>query len=74
MGAKERKQLAEQTLVADAPGGKIVVHIGESSDAAYFILKGGLDRAGAYGQRHERGRQPIPDHSFQGNQAFGRLL
>jgi CRP-like cAMP-binding protein len=40
MGAKERKQLAEQTLVADAPGGKIVVHIGESSDAAYFILKG----------------------------------
>ncbi len=42
MGARERKRLAEQTLVADAPGGKIVVHIGESSDAAYFILKGSV--------------------------------
>ncbi|MGZ6317520.1 MAG: MFS transporter [Anaerolineales bacterium] len=42
MGATERRRLAEQTLVADAPGGKIVVHIGESSDAAYFILKGSV--------------------------------
>jgi CRP-like cAMP-binding protein len=42
MSVKERKRLADQTLVADAPGGKIVVHIGESSDAAYFILKGSV--------------------------------
>ena len=40
MSAKDRKRLAEQTLVAEAPGGKIVVHRGERSDAAYFILKG----------------------------------
>jgi CRP-like cAMP-binding protein len=42
MDLRERKRLAEQTLVADAPGGKIVVHVGESSDAAYFILKGSV--------------------------------
>ena len=43
MEMKERQRLAEQTLVADAPGGKIVVHRGETSDAAYFILKGSVD-------------------------------
>jgi MFS family permease len=42
MSPKERKQLAEQTLVADVPGGKIVVHVGEFSDAAYFILQGSV--------------------------------
>lgn len=42
MSAKDRRQLAERTLVADVPGGKIVVHLGESSDAAYFILKGSV--------------------------------
>lgn len=42
MSVRERRQLAEQTLVADAPGGKIVVHRGETSDAAYFILKGSV--------------------------------
>jgi CRP-like cAMP-binding protein len=37
---KERRELAAQTLVADAPGGTVVVHKGEVSDAAYFILDG----------------------------------
>jgi MFS family permease len=40
MTAKERAQLASDTLVAAAPGGKVVVYRGEASDAAYFILKG----------------------------------
>jgi hypothetical protein len=40
MTAKERAQLASDTLVAQAPGGKVVVYRGEESDAAYFILKG----------------------------------
>jgi MFS family permease len=35
-----RQNLAAQTLVADAPGGTIVVRKGEASDAAYFILNG----------------------------------
>lgn len=35
-----RQSLAAQTLVADAPGGTIVVRKGEASDAAYFILNG----------------------------------
>jgi CRP-like cAMP-binding protein len=42
MNPKERKLLAAQTLVADAPGGKIIVYRGEASDAAYFILKGSV--------------------------------
>ena len=37
---KERDQLAADTLVAEAPGGKVVVYLGEASDSAYFILKG----------------------------------
>jgi Cyclic nucleotide-binding domain len=40
MTAKEQAQLASDTLVAQAPGGKVVVYRGEASDAAYFILKG----------------------------------
>ena len=40
MSSKERDQLAAQTLVATAPGGKIVVYRGETSDMAYFILRG----------------------------------
>jgi MFS family permease len=40
MTPKERAQLASDTLVAEAPGGKVVVYRGEESDAAYFILKG----------------------------------
>jgi hypothetical protein len=40
MSPKERAQLASDTLVADAPGGKVVVYRGETSDSAYFILKG----------------------------------
>lgn len=42
MTSKERQQLAAETLVAEAPGGKIVVYRGEASDAAYFILKGSV--------------------------------
>jgi len=42
MPSKERSQLAKDTLVADAPGGKIVVYRGEASDSAYFILKGSV--------------------------------
>jgi len=42
MSPKERMQLASDTLVAEAPGGKVVVYRGESSDAAYFILKGSV--------------------------------
>ena len=40
MTPRERAQLAADTLVAEAPGGKVVVYRGEESDAAYFILKG----------------------------------
>jgi MFS family permease len=42
MTLKERAQLASSTLVAEAPGGKMVVYRGETSDAAYFILKGSV--------------------------------
>jgi CRP-like cAMP-binding protein len=42
MSPKERDQLAAQTLVATAPGGKIIVYRGEASDMAYFILKGSV--------------------------------
>ena len=42
MPQKERTQLASDMLVAEAPGGKVVVYRGETSDAAYFILKGSV--------------------------------
>jgi hypothetical protein len=42
MSVQERKRLAAETFVAEAPGGKIIVHVGERSDAAYFILKGSV--------------------------------
>jgi MFS family permease len=42
MTSNERDQLAAQTLVAQAPGGKLVVYRGETSDMAYFILKGSV--------------------------------
>jgi len=42
MGPKEREQLVSDTLVADAPGGKVITYRGEESDAAYFILKGSV--------------------------------
>ncbi|MGZ9164328.1 MAG: Crp/Fnr family transcriptional regulator, partial [Anaerolineales bacterium] len=42
MNPKERAQLASDTLIAEAPGGKIVTYRGETSDAAYFILKGSV--------------------------------
>jgi CRP-like cAMP-binding protein len=40
LSLKDRESLAAQTLVADAPGGTIVLYKGETSDAAYFILNG----------------------------------
>jgi DHA3 family macrolide efflux protein-like MFS transporter len=42
MTLQARKNLAGQTMVAEAPGGKIVVYRGETSSAAYFILKGSV--------------------------------
>ncbi len=42
MSQKDRAQLASDTLVAEAPGGKIVTYRGEVSDTAYFILKGSV--------------------------------
>jgi MFS family permease len=42
MSPKERAQLASDTLVAEAQGGKMVTYRGETSDAAYFILKGSV--------------------------------
>ncbi|HSL31385.1 MAG TPA: MFS transporter [Anaerolineales bacterium] len=42
MSAKERAGLAANSLVAEAPGGKMVVYRGEASDAAYFILQGSV--------------------------------
>jgi DHA3 family macrolide efflux protein-like MFS transporter len=42
MSPKERAQLASDTLVAEAQGGKVVTYRGEASDAAYFILKGSV--------------------------------
>ena len=42
MNPKERAQLAADTLVAETPGGKVVVYRGEASDSAYFILKGSV--------------------------------
>lgn len=40
LSVKEREHLAAQTLVTDAPAGTIVIHKGEISDNAYFILGG----------------------------------
>jgi MFS family permease len=42
MSPKERAQLASDTLIAGAQGGKLVTYRGEASDAAYFILKGSV--------------------------------
>jgi CRP-like cAMP-binding protein len=42
MSVRERQQLASDTLVAEAPGGKVVTYRGETSNAAYFILKGSV--------------------------------
>jgi MFS family permease len=42
MNRSERQQLAADTLVATAPGGKMVVYRGETSSAAYFILSGSV--------------------------------
>jgi CRP-like cAMP-binding protein len=42
MSPRERTQLASNTLVAEAPGGKVVTYRGEVSDVAYFILKGSV--------------------------------
>lgn len=42
MSPKEQAQLASDTLVVEAPGGKLVTYRGEESDAAYFILKGSV--------------------------------
>ena len=52
MNPKERAQLVSDTLVAEAPSGKVITYRGEESDVAYFILKGsvgaGFIRGGDY--------------------------
>jgi CRP-like cAMP-binding protein len=40
MNSEERTELAAQTLIAQAPPGVVVIYRGETSDMAYFILKG----------------------------------
>lgn len=42
MTSKERDELAGQTLIAQAPAGTLVVYRGETSDMAYYILKGSV--------------------------------
>jgi CRP-like cAMP-binding protein/sugar phosphate permease len=42
MTSKERDELAAQTLIAQAPPGTVVLYRGETSDMAYFILKGSV--------------------------------
>jgi MFS family permease len=42
MTSTERDELASQTMVAQAPGGKVVVYRGETSDMAYFVLRGSV--------------------------------
>jgi len=52
LSAKERQELAAQTLVANAPAGSVILRKGETSDAAYFIIEGravaGWDEEGGY--------------------------
>ncbi|CAN5793376.1 hypothetical protein BH23DEI1_BH23DEI1_16320 [soil metagenome] len=36
----EQRELASQTLVADAPIGTVIVRRGEASDAGYFVIEG----------------------------------
>ena len=42
MNQKERGQLVSETLVAEASAGMVVTYRGETSDMAYFILKGSV--------------------------------
>ncbi len=42
MTSKERDSLAAQTLISQVEAGKVVVYRGETSDMAYFILKGSV--------------------------------
>jgi MFS family permease len=42
MTSKERDEFAAQTLIAQAPPGRVVVYRGETSDMAYFILRGSV--------------------------------
>jgi len=42
MSPKERAQLASDTLVAEASAGMVVTYRGETSNMAYFILKGSV--------------------------------
>ena len=42
MSPNERAQLTSEALVAEAPPGTLVTYRGETSDAAYFILKGSV--------------------------------
>ena len=52
LSTKERRQLAAQSRVNDAPAGTTIIHKGEVSDAAYFLLDGrtfaGWEENGSY--------------------------
>jgi CRP-like cAMP-binding protein len=52
LSAEDRKSLAKETRIYDAPAGTAIVRQGEQSDAAYFILGGhaiaGRDDASSY--------------------------
>jgi MFS family permease len=67
MSLKERAQLASDTLVAEAPGGKIVTYRGEASDAAYFILKGSV------GAGFIRGEEYVILNYMREGQFFGEV-
>jgi MFS family permease len=52
LSAKERQELAAETLLADALIGSVIIRKGETSDAAYFVIDGraiaGWDEEGRY--------------------------
>lgn len=52
LSAKERQELAAQSLLAEAPAATVILRKGETSDAAYFIIEGravaGWDEEGGY--------------------------
>jgi MFS transporter, DHA3 family, macrolide efflux protein len=52
LSSSEIRELAAETLVAEAPSGTVIVRRGESSDAGYFVIEGrvvaGWDEAGGY--------------------------
>jgi CRP-like cAMP-binding protein len=67
MTSKERDQLAAQTLVAEAPAGRVITYRGETSDMGYFILKGSV--AAGY----LRDDEYVIARTLQGGDFFGEI-